>query len=182
MQQRGWSPSYQTHTPERDPSNFHVPVFYQPQMTSASISAPDSATGENYVILGIAQCYVKQEGEITPVKILEPVPSAYFAALMKGVPTSYEKLYGVSLSEGIENTGSLQQGQDSNVQLCQNFSERAQAAARTYQSAAAEQPIPIGQTLSELNFSTERKRILNASHVVNTQDNVKQHKYTHMTL
>jgi UDP-galactopyranose mutase len=34
----------------------------------------------------------------------------------------------------------------------------------------------------EFNHSTERKRLLNAVHVVRKEDNVKQHEYTHKVL
>ena len=69
------------------------------------------------------------------------------------------------------------------VQFCENFVERALASARTYHNKPDVQArVPNGQPFSDVNFSTEKKRILNASHKVTAEDNVKQHKYTHMTL
>lgn len=150
-------------------------------------SVPTALSDSDYVIVGLAHCFTKQDGNVVPIKVLEPVPSAYFEALVKGVPTSYQTLYSVQLGEIVNNEqptmAHLSIATDDHVQFCENFVERAMAAARTYQTRADIQAtIPHGQTFSEVNFSTEKKRILNASHQVTTEDNVKQHAYTHMTL
>ena len=118
--------------------------------------------------------------------VLEPVPSAYFEALAKGVPTSYKAVYSVHLSELLQENGPTimhlpaeAQGAD----FCEDFAERAMAAARTYETKTDIQAkLPYGQVFSDVNFSTEKKRVLNAVHKVTAADNVKQHKYTHMTL
>jgi hypothetical protein len=40
----------------------------------------------------------------------------------------------------------------------------------------------LGTTKTDLNYSTERKRVLNAARVVTKDDNVKQHSHTHKVL
>ena len=148
-------------------------------------SVPAALSDSDYVIVGVAHCFTKQDGNVVPVKVLEPVPSAYFEALVKGVPTSYKTLYSLQLGEIVkdEQPSATHIPAATDAQFCEDFVERALAAARTYQSKAEIQArVPHGQEFSEMNFSTDKKRILNASHKVTADDNVKQHKYTHMTL
>jgi len=69
------------------------------------------------------------------------------------------------------------------VQFCDDFAFRATASARTYKAkSSAQSHIPAGTTRTDFNFSTERKRVLNSQRIVKTEDNVKQHKYTHEVL
>jgi len=69
------------------------------------------------------------------------------------------------------------------AQFCEDFNERAIAAVRTYKRRPeATQHLPPGTTKDDLNFSLERKRVLNAVNVVRTEDNVKQHSHTHKVL
>ncbi len=149
-------------------------------------SPPTSLSDSDYVIVGLAHCFVKQDGGVVSLKLLEPIPSAYFEALTKRVPTSYEALYGIQLGELIKDKQPILTNlpfDTKNVQFCEDFVERVCAAARTYQTREDIQMLlPHGQVFSDVNFSTERKRILNVSHKVTQEDNVKQHKYTHMNL
>ncbi|MEM9483079.1 MAG: hypothetical protein AAGA83_05245 [Cyanobacteria bacterium P01_F01_bin.116] len=153
-------------------------------MTNSSV--PAALSGSDYVIVGLAHCFTKQDGNLVPVKILEPIPSAYFEALLKGVPTSYQYLYSLQLKKILEDerpTANHLPEDVKGAQFCEGFVERVMAAARTYQlKTDIQTQLPCGQTMTDVNFSTERKRILNASNRVSTEDNVKQHKYTHMTL
>ncbi|MEM6251886.1 MAG: hypothetical protein AAF821_03090 [Cyanobacteria bacterium P01_D01_bin.156] len=149
-------------------------------------SKPTAPSDDDYVIVGLAKCFRKQDGNVVPFNVLEPVPSAYFEALLKGVPTSYSTLYGVKLGEVIQDTQlskplSMRASED--TVFCEHFIERANAAARTYQNKELlQRSLPHGQSYEGINFSTDRKRILNATHTITAEDNVKQHKYTHMTL
>lgn len=153
-------------------------------MTLSSI--PTALSDNDYVIVGLAHCFTKQDGNIVPVTILEPVPSAYFEALLKGVPTSYKTLHGLKLGDIVQDAQPTQPGltvEANDAVFCENFAERAKAAARTYQTRQdLQRSVPYGQTYDAVNFSTDKKRILNATHQVTAEDNVKQHKYTHMTL
>ncbi|MEO0457116.1 MAG: hypothetical protein AAF152_11145 [Cyanobacteria bacterium P01_A01_bin.114] len=146
--------------------------------------APDLAA-DDYVVVGLATCFRKDAGEIEKFTILEPVPSAYLEALLKGVPTSYQSLHAMTLGEiVIDGAPQLPAvAQAAGAHLSENFVERSLAATRTYKSRPGAQAlIPIGTQTQSINYSTEKKRLLNADHVVTAEDNVKQHQYTHMTL
>jgi hypothetical protein len=69
------------------------------------------------------------------------------------------------------------------VQLADDFNQRVFAAARTYKSRPnAQSHIALGTVFKDLNYSLERKRILNSERIISTEDNVKQHAYTHQVL
>ncbi|AFY61501.1 hypothetical protein [Synechococcus sp. PCC 6312] len=140
-------------------------------------------SSDSYLALGLATCFIKRDGKLTPVQVLEPIPSAALEAIIKGIPTSYSKILGVSL--GQMTTDPLQVPPDfaPEAQLCDEFSERAVAATRTYcAKPVAAEHIPLGSVYTDLNFSVERKRVLNSERLVTAEDNVKQHAYTHQIL
>ncbi|MBU6229386.1 MAG: hypothetical protein KGQ93_06805 [Cyanobacteria bacterium REEB459] len=136
---------------------------------------------DSYVLLGLATCYLRQEAEVDAVYVLEPIPSAYLHSLLQGIPTSYRQVWATTVNQAL--TASLADfsvPDHSPLQRCTDFEERLMAAARTYQSRPeATALIPAGTSRSDLNYSTERKRILNAKNKVSRADNVKQHRYTH---
>ncbi|MEO0540478.1 MAG: hypothetical protein AAFZ80_06395 [Cyanobacteria bacterium P01_A01_bin.105] len=151
-------------------------------------SLPTDLSADDYLVLGVSTCFVKADGEVHTVKLLEPIPSAYLDVLFKAVPTSYHGIYAAKLGEvlsadgGVLPEASLVRSHQP-VQLCHDFVSRAEAAARTYQGRSqVQQQLPLGTTYDDLNFSTEKKRVLNNATMVNDQDNVKQHAYTHQTL
>jgi len=77
----------------------------------------------------------------------------------------------------------LPKGFPADAQFCDDFAYRATSAARTYKTrTVAQEHIPLGGTKSDFNFSTERKRVLNSERIIKTEDNVKQHAYTHQKL
>jgi len=154
-------------------------------MTSATLfkNASD-ITANSYCVFGLATCFVKNEGEVNQIEILEPIPSAALEALLNGIPTSYQWV-------SAESVGTVYDGQTvlslpnipESAQVCENFEERLLAAARTYKSKpSAQSHIALGQRRNDLNYSLERKRILNAHSVVRSEDNVKQHPHTHQVL
>lgn len=152
-------------------------------MATAPINPADVAA-DDYLAIGLATCFVKQEGEVEEIQVIEPIPSAALEALMKEIPTSYQRVCGIKFGE-ILSGETLQRPADFPAQahFCQDFVERAIAAARTYKSRpSAQSLIPVGTTRTDFNFSTERKRVLNAAAVVRPEDNVKQHEYTHKVL
>ncbi|MEL7039167.1 MAG: hypothetical protein AAFO04_26690 [Cyanobacteria bacterium J06592_8] len=151
--------------------------------TSTYANAPDIST-DDYVILGLAICFIKQEGEVHQVEIIEPIPSAALEALLKGIPTSYKLAYATTV--GAVLTGDNVQIPTefpAQVQLADEFSDRVFAAARTYKSRPnAQSHLTLGTVFEEFNHSLERKRVLNSERIVSTEDNVKQHSYTHQVL
>jgi len=154
-------------------------------MTSATplSNAPD-LTADDYVVVGLAHCFIKDDGEVLPVTVAEPIPSAALEAILKGIPTSYEIACGTTLGTVLGGGSvTLPDGFPPETQLCDEFVERAIASARTYKRRdVAKSHIPVGTAFREFNFSTERKRLLNSENIVSTEDNVKQHAYTHQVL
>ncbi|MGL5081181.1 MAG: hypothetical protein ACRC8A_06805 [Microcoleaceae cyanobacterium] len=152
-------------------------------MTTVYSTAPDLSP-EDYIVVGLATCFVKEDGEVRQVKVVEPIPSAALEALLKGVPTSYELAQATTLGTVLTAT-EIQIPLDfpPEAQIGEEFSERAFATARTYKRHPQSQShISLGTTYREFNYSTERKRVLNSENVVRSEDNVKQHAYTHQVL
>lgn len=154
-------------------------------MTSATSypTAPDLSP-EDYIVIGLATCFLKEDGEIHEVKIVEPVPSAALETLIKGIPTSYDRAFATTLGTVLEgNMARIPAEFPPEAQICDDFASRLFAAARTYKARSqAKAHIREGETLTDLNFSLERKRVLNSEHIVKAEDNVKQHAYTHQVL
>ena len=154
-------------------------------MTTATVypNAPDLSAND-YVAIGLATCFIKQDGEVHQVKIAEPIPSAALEALMKGIATSYECVCGTTLGAVLSGDApQLPANFPPETQFCDDFAERATAAARTYKKRpSATELIPPGTTKTDFNYSIDRKRVLNSENIVKTEDNVKQHAYTHQVL
>lgn len=154
-------------------------------MTSPiSFPNPPDLAADDYCVLGLATCFLREEGEFRQVQILEPIPSAALEAILKGVPTSYQWAWAQRLGELLSgDSPPLPAESPDSAQLCDRFAERVVAAARTYKARPeASAHIPLGTVRRDLNYSLERKRILNADHAVRTEDNVKQHPHTHQVL
>ncbi len=154
-------------------------------MTSAIVipSASDiSAT--DYCVFGLATCFLKEEGEVHQVQIIEPIPSSALEALLKGIPTSYQFAYALTVGDIISGDNFQIPSQfPAGVQFCDDFAERTIAATRTYKSRSeAKNHIPLGTKRDDFNYSLDRKRVLNATNVVRVEDNVKQHPHTHKVL
>ncbi len=61
--------------------------------------------------------------------------------------------------------------------------DRVIAAARTYQGQpTVKELVAPGTRRTDLNYSTEKKRVFNFKNVVKAEDNVRQHAYTHKKL
>lgn len=152
-------------------------------MATSLNQAPDLST-DSYLVVGLATCFIKEDGEVHQVKVIEPIPSAALEAILKGIPTSYALACGTTIGELLaEETPQQLAPFPNDAQFCDEFAARAIASARTYQTRKeAQSHIPVGTTLDNFNYSTERKRVLNATRVVRKEDDVKQHEYTHKVL
>lgn len=146
-------------------------------------NAPD-VSADDYLVIGLATCFVKEEGEVHEVQILEPIPSAALEAIVKGIPTSYQRACATTLGAVLAGeTLQKPDGFPESAQFADEFAQRAIAAARTYKRReVAQSHIPQGTTRDDFKYSTERKRVLNITRVVNKEDNVKQHSHTHKVL
>lgn len=154
-------------------------------MTTATlILNTTDITADDYCVFGLATCFLKNDGEFQQVQVIEPIPSAAIEAVIKGIPTSYQLVCALSVGEVLSNdTLQIPPQFPNDAQFCEDFIERTIAATRTYKRRQeATQHIPLGTTKTDLNFSLDRKRVLNAVNVVRTEDNVKQHSHTHKVL
>lgn len=154
-------------------------------MTSTALlpDAPD-LSAQDYVVLGLATCFIRDESDVHPVKVAEPIPSAALEAILKGIATSYELAHATTLGEILADGAiALPAVFPPETQLCDDFNNRLTASARTYRANRdSATHIPTGTTYQDFNYSLDRKRILNSERIVKTEDNVKQHEYTHKTL
>ena len=146
-------------------------------------NAPD-VSADDYVVIGLATCFIKEEGEVHQVQVLEPIPSAAMEAIVKGIPTSYNLACATTLGAVLAgDTLRIPAGFPDSAQFGDEFVQRAIAAARTYKRReVAKSLIPLGTTRDDFKYSTERKRVLNVKRVVTKEDNVKQHSHTHKVL
>ncbi|NET01313.1 MAG: hypothetical protein F6K61_12220 [Sphaerospermopsis sp. SIO1G1] len=153
---------------------------------TTTISSPDASdlTTDDYIVIGLATCFYKEDGEVHQIDVIEPIPSAALEAILKGIPTSYKLACATTLGAVIHGEQLLlPTGFPDSAQFGDEFFTRAFSAARTYKRReSAQQLIPVGTTKTDLNYSTERKRVLNAARVVSKEDNVKQHSHTHKIL
>lgn len=145
---------------------------------------PDDIPMDSYVVVGLATCFIKQEGKLHPVRVVEPIPSAALEAINKGIPTSYEMALATSLQALLPDlTPQVPAQFPTEAQICDDFLERVIATARSYAARPVAQAlIPLGEVKTDLNHSTERKRMLDSERIVTAEDNVKQHAYTHQVL
>jgi hypothetical protein len=143
------------------------------------INQSTELTPDSYLLLGLSTCFVKEDGEVNEVKVIEPIPSAALETLLKGVPTSYEQAIATTI-DSIDQT--LKQFPNE-AHLAKDFAPRAVAAARTFVNHPQSQShIPVNTTKADFNYSIEKKRILNGKNIVTADDNVRQHSYTHKIL
>lgn len=152
-------------------------------MTSNAIldTAPELSTSA-YVVMGVATCFRRTEDDLESIKVLEPIPSAYLESLCQGIPTSYEVIMATTLEE-VQSDTFMAQSNLVDVHLCENYRDRLIAAARTYHDRpAAQSLIPLNTQRTDLNYSIEKKRILNVKNIVKAEDNVRQHSHTHKKL
>lgn len=154
-------------------------------MATASVypNAPD-LSADDYFVIGLASCFVKEDGEVHEIQVIEPIPSAALEAIVKGIPTSYKLASATTLGTVLDGDQlQIPSGFPASAQFADEFVPRAIAAARTYKTReVAQSLIPAGTCREDFNYSTERKRVLNMKRVVTKEDNVKQHAYTHQVL
>lgn len=149
-------------------------------MTSLLDRAPD-LTAEDYVVLGLATCFLRNEDGVQQVRVIEPIPASALEALMKGVPTSYSKAIALTIDAALNSQ--LPADFTAEAELGQEFADRAIAAARTFKRRPESSTfIPMGTSYDRFIYSLERKRVLNPSRNVTKDDNVKQHAHTHAKL
>lgn len=152
-------------------------------MTNTLLSDATDLAADDYLVIGLATCFVKEDGEVHEVEVIEPIPSAALEAIVKGIPTSYKLALATTIGDVVTQLPQKPQGFPDSAQFSDEFVQRAIAAARTYKRRdVAQTHIPPGTTRDDFKYSTERKRVLNMSRTVTADDNVKQHSHTHKVL
>jgi len=152
--------------------------------TLNSIADAPDLTHDDYVVVGVATCFFRDDDGVRELKVIEPIPSSALEALFKGIPTSYQIVAATTLGALIAgDMPEIPASFPADCQLGNEFAYRCIATARTYKRRPeAQAHIAQGDTYASFNYSTERKRVLNADRVVTKDDNVKQHAYTHQKL
>jgi hypothetical protein len=151
-------------------------------MTSFLDQTPD-LQADDYVVIGLATCFYRDEDGVKQVRVVEPIPASAIEALLKGVPTSYSQAVGTTIGAVLTDGPHIPAGFPADAEIAQEFVDRTIAATRTFKRTPASATlIPVGTTYEGFKFSTERKRVLNASRTVTKDDNVKQHSHTHAQL
>lgn len=154
--------------------------------------AANEVQGLEYVVLGVATCYRRDEdGRLQDVQVAEPVPAAELDCLFQGVrSTSYRLLYATTYAEIVRDdqpTLPVDIVPDG-VIPAKNFVRRVQAAARTFRAKPEFKHVPLHQTCTTesgsftLNYNPEPKRVLDVVYEPSADDNVKQHAHTHAVL
>ncbi len=153
-------------------------------MTVLEGSITHDTSGLNYLVLGLATCFIKKDGEVIPVQVIEPVPSATLETIVAGIPTSYEFALAVDFHDVVQGDSLVRPAAfPEGSRWCEDFLERAIASARTYQARKMVQALlPMGEQRGDFKYSVERKRILNGDRLVRPEDNIKQHSHTHAVL
>ena len=106
-------------------------------MTTATpySNAPDLST-DDYVVIGLANCFIKEDADLHPVKIAEPIPSAALEAIAKGIPTSYELACATTLGAVLEGeTYKLPPEFPASTQFCDEFTENFGSKAPSFTTA-----------------------------------------------
>jgi hypothetical protein len=152
--------------------------------TATSYSNAPDIEADDYIVIGLATCFVKEDGEVHQIDVIEPIPSAALEALAKGIPTSYKLACATTVGAVLDGEQPvLPENFPDNALFGDEFAPRVFAAARTYKRReVAQSIIPAGTTYTDFKFSTERKRVLNAARIVTKEDNIKQHPNTHKIL
>ncbi|MEM9005793.1 MAG: hypothetical protein AAGE59_19995 [Cyanobacteria bacterium P01_F01_bin.86] len=150
---------------------------------STNLKHTADLTNNDYVVVGVASCYQLEEGELKSIQVLEPVPSASLETIFQGTPTSYQCLQSMTVGEVLAKENATTISGVEGARFCQNFVDRVAAAARTYKARPSAQAfIPLGEVRTDINHSTEKKRVLNQDNKVTVEDNVRQHSHTHKVL
>jgi hypothetical protein len=58
--------------------------------TLTSLADAPDLTADDYIVIGVATCFFRDDDGVREVKAIEPIPSSALEALMKGIPTSYQ--------------------------------------------------------------------------------------------
>ena len=121
-------------------------------------NAPDLAA-DDCLVLGLATCFIKDDGDVHEVQLIEPIPSGSWEAILKGIPTSYQMATAMPLGVALAQDPPLVPREfPADAQFCDEFISRTIATARTYKRRpVAQTHLALGMLYKDFNYSTERK-------------------------
>lgn len=140
----------------------------------------DDTIADDYIAVGVAKVFKRQEGKLQDMLIVEPIPASALDCVARlKVPTSYMRLWATQLGDLPDAISEFPETllEGDSVAWGEDFTERAQASARTYrrdETVAA--LLPKGCIFSDLNHSTKEKRLVEDDWEPDFNDNVKQDK------
>jgi len=120
-----------------------------PRSPRAVALASENAVGENpehadsdYVVLGLAQCYVKdEESKLQEVLVIEPIPAAAVECMDNGGVTSYLHAVGVTLGTALQEDAALLPEEFRAGRFCDEFEFRAKCCVRTWKRQHAQEKL-----------------------------------------
>jgi len=146
----------------------------------------------DYLVVGVAACQRRNsEGKAENIFVFEPIPATALEAMAIGLRTSYLQVVAlpynaVIQAEEVTVPTALQRP---DLELGENFVDRANAATRTFKAKPHLQTLALGTVCTaettapfRLNYADEIKRLLGVKRAVSDSDNVKQHSHTHQVL
>ena len=96
--------------------------------------APD-LTADDYLVIGVATCFFRDDDGVQELKVVEPIPSSALEALLKGIPTSYQMATATTLGAMIAgDTPQIPAHFPTDYQLGNEFAYRCIATARDRKS------------------------------------------------
>lgn len=157
----------------------------------ASELSANEVQGLEYVVIGIATCFQKDdEGRLQEVLVAEPIPATDLDCLAQGIrTTSYQMIYAATYAEVVQQDHpALPADIFLNSIPGSDFVARTQAATRTYRAKPEFRHLPLHEVCTtekgvfRLKYSAEPRRIINTLEKVSDTDNIKQHSHTHQVL
>lgn len=132
-----------------------------------------------YLTVGLSHCFAKNEdGKLVDQFVIEPITANSMECMSVGASTSFLHVFSMRLGEALERKKESFPEEFAIGSFCEEYEIRCDSCARTWMRPHALDNlldiVPLGQMKSSYNFSLKDKRVLNAEHIVNDDDNVKQ--------
>eukprot|EP00898_Chlorokybus_atmophyticus_P000052 jgi/Chlat1/1047/Chrsp110S01557 len=146
---------------------------------AALVSYAEDLADDDYLVVGKAHCFVKQDGgKLVDCYVVEPIPAGALECMDNGGVTCYEVVTAVKFGDIIKQDIKVLPEVYADATFCEDFEFRTVCTARTWKRAHAEEVIkkfvPLGTSRSDFNLRLDDKRVLNMENVVTDDDNIKQ--------
>lgn len=133
---------------------------------------------DDYIVLGVAHCFVKEESKLSDVFVIEPIPAGAVECMDNGGVTCFKHAIGTRLGTALRQDAALLPPEFHGAKFCEDFDFRTKCASRTWKRQHAVDVITKlmgeGKVRSDWNFGLEDKRVLNMDYEPSDADNIKQ--------